>query len=92
MIPIHATATVDRQQLRWVIAADRLPPAGSVRRAPGRLGALLDSEVIEEMVVRTALRKGEVLICLAAGYTWRELGDDVARRSARHCWIRRAGG
>jgi NFU1 iron-sulfur cluster scaffold homolog, mitochondrial len=73
MIPIHATATADPQQLRWVIAADQLPPAGTVRRAPGRLGALLDSGVIDEMVVRTA----DVLIILSAGNRWRELGDDV---------------
>jgi Fe-S cluster biogenesis protein NfuA len=77
MIPMHATATADPQQLRWVIAADRLPPAGSVRRAPGRLGALLDSGVIDEMVVRAALGKGEVLITLSAGNSWRELGDNV---------------
>jgi NFU1 iron-sulfur cluster scaffold homolog, mitochondrial len=77
MIPMHATATGDPQQLRWVIAADRLPPAGSVRRAPGRLGALLDSGVIDEMVVRAALGKGEVLITLSAGNSWRELGDNV---------------
>ena len=73
MIPIHATATTDPQQLRWVIAADRIPPAGSVRRAPGRLGVLLDDGVISEMVVRTA----DVLITLSAGHRWRELGDDV---------------
>jgi Fe-S cluster biogenesis protein NfuA len=78
MIPIHATATADPQQLRWVIAADRLPPAGRVRRAPGRLGALLDSGVITEMVVRTA----DVLITLGAGHRWRELGEDV--RAALH--------
>jgi NFU1 iron-sulfur cluster scaffold homolog, mitochondrial len=72
MIPIHATATADPQQLRWVIPADRLPPAGTVRRAPGRLGALLDSGVIDEMVIRT----GQVLITLR-GNSWRELGDDV---------------
>jgi NFU1 iron-sulfur cluster scaffold homolog, mitochondrial len=77
MIPMHATATADPQQLRWVIAADRLPPAGSVRQAPGRLGALLDSGVIDEMVVRAALGKGEVLITLSAGNSWRELGDNV---------------
>jgi NFU1 iron-sulfur cluster scaffold homolog, mitochondrial len=80
MIPIHATATADPQQLRWVIAADRLPPAGTVRRAPGRLGTLLDGGVIAEMVVRTALDrsdKGEVLITLGAGNSWRQLGDDV---------------
>lgn len=78
MIPIHATATTDPQQLRWVIAADRMPPAGSVRRAPGRLGVLLDDGVISEMVVRTA----DVLITLSAGHRWRELGDDV--REALH--------
>ena len=38
MIPIHATATANPQQLRWVVAADRLPARGAVRRAPGRLG------------------------------------------------------
>jgi NFU1 iron-sulfur cluster scaffold homolog, mitochondrial len=77
MIPLHATATADPQQLRWVIGADRLPPAGTVRQAPGRLGALLDSGVIDEMVVRTALNRGEVLITLSAGTSWRELGDDI---------------
>jgi NFU1 iron-sulfur cluster scaffold homolog, mitochondrial len=73
MIPIHATATADPQQLRWVVAADQLPPAGTVRRAPGHLGALLDSRVIQEMLVRRA----DVLITLGAGNSWRELGDDV---------------
>jgi len=73
MIPIHAVATTDPQQLRWVIAADRMPPAGRVCRAPGRLGALLDDGVISEMIVRTA----DVLITLSAGHRWRELGDDV---------------
>jgi NFU1 iron-sulfur cluster scaffold homolog, mitochondrial len=77
MIPIHAIATADPQQLRWVIAADGLPPAGTVRQAPGRLGALLDSGVIDEMVVRAALNKAEVLITLSAGNSWRELGDDI---------------
>jgi Fe-S cluster biogenesis protein NfuA len=73
MIPIHATATADPQQLRWVIADDRLPPAGAVRRAPGRLGALLDRAVIDEIVIRT----GDVLITLSAGNRWRDFGDDV---------------
>ena len=80
MIPIHAIATADPQQLRWVIGADRLPPAGTVGRAPGRLGALLDGGVIDEMVVRPAPNngdKGDVLITLSAGNSWRELGDDV---------------
>jgi Fe-S cluster biogenesis protein NfuA len=73
MIRMHATATADPQQLRWVIAADQLPPAGTVRGAPGRLGALLDDGVISEMAVRTT----DVLITLRAGKRWRELGDDV---------------
>jgi NFU1 iron-sulfur cluster scaffold homolog, mitochondrial len=73
MIPIHAIATADPQQLRWVVAADQLPPAGTVRRAPGRLGALLDGAVIDEIVIRT----GDVLITLSAGNSWREFGDDV---------------
>jgi NFU1 iron-sulfur cluster scaffold homolog, mitochondrial len=73
MIPIHATATADPQQLRWVIGADRLPPAGTVRGAPGRLGALLDGGVIDEIVIRTA----DILITLSAGNRWRELGDHV---------------
>ena len=73
MIPIHATATTDPQQLRWVVAADRLPPAGTVREAPGRLGSLLDGGVIDEMVVRTT----DILVTLSTGNSWRELGDDV---------------
>jgi Fe-S cluster biogenesis protein NfuA len=73
MIPIHATATADPRQLRWVIAPDRLPPSGTARRAPGRLGALLDDGVIDELVVRAT----DVLIALSAGNSWRELGDDI---------------
>jgi NFU1 iron-sulfur cluster scaffold homolog, mitochondrial len=70
MIPI---ATADPQQLRWVITADPLPPAGTVRQAPGRLGVLLDAGVISEMVVRTV----DVQITLSADHRWREVGDDV---------------
>ena len=54
MIPIHATATANPQQLRWVIAAERLPARGVVRHAPGRLGTLLDGGVIDEIEVRPA--------------------------------------
>jgi NFU1 iron-sulfur cluster scaffold homolog, mitochondrial len=73
VIPIHATATADPRQLRWVVAADRLPARGVVRAAPGRLGALMDGGVIDTMVVRTA----DMLITLAGGNSWREVGDDV---------------
>jgi Fe-S cluster biogenesis protein NfuA len=73
MIPIHATATTDPRQLRWVITPDRLPPRGIVRRAPGKLGTLLDDGVIDELVVRA----GDVLIALSAGNSWRALADDI---------------
>lgn len=73
MIPMHAMATADPRQLRWVVAPNDLPPAGNVRRAPGHLGALLDRGVIDEVVVRA----GEVLITLGAGRSWHQLGDQV---------------
>ena len=73
MIPIHATATANPQQLRWVVAEGRLPARGMVRQAPGRLGNMLDGSLIDEIEVRTA----DVLITLRAGNGWRELGDDV---------------
>ena len=73
MIPIHATATVNPQQLRWVVPDDRLPARGTVRQAPGRLGDMLDGGAIDEIEVRT----GDLLITLRAGNNWRELGDDV---------------
>jgi Fe-S cluster biogenesis protein NfuA len=73
MIPIHATATADPRQLRWVVPPENLPPIGTVRRAPGRLGALLDRGVIDELVVRGT----DVLITLGAAHSWRQLGDKV---------------
>jgi NFU1 iron-sulfur cluster scaffold homolog, mitochondrial len=86
MIPTHATATANPQQLRWVIGADRLPASGAVRRAPGRLGALVEDGVIDEIEVRT----GDVLITLRAGHSWRELGDDV-REALCDALLDRAG-
>jgi NFU1 iron-sulfur cluster scaffold homolog, mitochondrial len=73
MIPIHATATTNPQQLRWVVAADRLPARGAVRHAPGRLGALLGDGVIDHIEVRPA----DVAITLHSGNSWRDWGDDV---------------
>lgn len=73
MIPVHATATANPQQVRWVVAADRLPVRGTVRQAPGRLGALLADGVIDEIEVRP----GDVLITLHSGTGWRERGDDI---------------
>jgi Fe-S cluster biogenesis protein NfuA len=73
MIPIHAIATANSQQLRWVVAADRLPARGAVRQAPGRLGALLGDGVIDQIEVRPA----DVAITLHSGNSWREWGDEV---------------
>lgn len=73
MIPVHATATANPQQLSWVVAADRLPARGTVRTAPGRLGALLRDGVIDEIEVRAT----DVLISLRADCSWRESGDDI---------------
>lgn len=73
MIPMHAVATSNPQQLRWVIAPDGLPAGGVVRQAPGRLGALLDRGVIHELMVRAST----VLITLGNGNSWRDLGDEI---------------
>lgn len=73
MIPIHATATANPRQLRWAVPPENLPPVGTVRRAPDRLGAWLDRGVIDELVVGGT----DVLITLGAGHSWRELGDDI---------------
>ncbi|HZU48386.1 MAG TPA: NifU family protein [Mycobacterium sp.] len=73
MNPIHAIATSDPQQLRWVVPPGNLPPQGAVRHAPGQLGALLDRRVIDQLVVRGT----DVLITLRPGASWRELGDDI---------------
>jgi Fe-S cluster biogenesis protein NfuA len=73
MIPVHATATADPRQLRWVVPPEQLPPIGTVCHAPGRLGGWLDRGVIEELVVRGS----DVLITLSAAHRWRELGDEI---------------
>ena len=73
MIPMHATATANPQRLRWVVAPGHLPPVGIVRRAPGRLGALLNRGVIDELAVGA----GDVVITLSAGNNWQQFGDRV---------------
>ncbi|WP_243633086.1 NifU family protein [Mycobacterium uberis] len=70
---MHAVTTADPRQLRWVVAPGDLPPVGIVRHAPGRLGALLDNGVIEQLVVRTT----DVLITLNTGNSWGKIGDQV---------------
>ncbi|BAX91792.1 NifU family protein [Mycobacterium shigaense] len=73
MTPLHAVATADPRQLRWVVAADRLPPRGTVRHAPGRLGALLDAGVLDEIVVGAT----DIAITVGPSGSWRAVGDDV---------------
>lgn len=73
MIPLHATATADPRRLRWVVSPEHLPARGTVRRAPGRLGALLDGGVVRELVVGPT----DILITIGADHSWREVGDDV---------------
>ncbi|EID14868.1 NifU-like protein [Mycobacterium xenopi RIVM700367] len=73
MIPIHAIATSNPRQLCWVVPPGSLAAEGSVRHAPGRLGALLDRGVIDELVVRDS----NVFVTLGPGSSWRELGDDI---------------
>jgi Fe-S cluster biogenesis protein NfuA len=73
VIPLHAVATPNPTQLRWVVPSDRLPPQGAVRDAPGRLGALLMSGVIEELLVGAT----DILMTIGADASWREVGDDV---------------
>lgn len=73
MIPLHATATGNPRQLRWVVAPDRLPPLGIVQHAPGSLGALLKSGLIAEIVVCAT----DILITVGETRSWREVGDDI---------------
>lgn len=73
MIPIHAIATPDPQQVRFVVPATHLLARGAVRRAPDRLGGWLQRGVISEMSVRD----GGVLITLSEGNSWRDFGEDI---------------
>lgn len=73
MIPMHAVATGNPQQLRWVTTAEHPPAGGIVQSAPGRLGTLLDTGVIEELVMRGS----EAIITLDAENSWRARGDEI---------------
>ncbi|KLO30994.1 nitrogen fixation protein NifU [Mycolicibacter heraklionensis] len=73
MIPMHAVATDDPQRTRWVVDHDRLPAAGRVRHAPGRLGALRDAGVIDELTVAGS----EIAITLSPQQSWRARGEEI---------------
>ncbi|WP_237817240.1 hypothetical protein ABFA25_14075 [Mycobacterium lepromatosis] len=75
-------AIADPQQLRWVIAPDDFSTTGTVRQASGRFGALLESGVIEQLVVRIV----DVLITLSIGSSWSEIDDQPKKHlSTRYC-------
>ncbi|OBG40112.1 MULTISPECIES: NifU family protein [Mycolicibacter] len=73
MIPMHAVATADPQRVRWVIDHDRLPAAGRVQQAPGRLGELRDGGVIDELTVAGS----EITITLSRRQNWRARGEEI---------------
>jgi Fe/S biogenesis protein NfuA len=71
-VPVHPEPVAGRPDvLRWVVPADTLP-TGVVRRAPGRLGALLDAgELTDGLAERAAL-----WLRLTRG-SWSERGAEV---------------
>lgn len=73
MIPLHAErVSGDRQAVRWVVPAGRLP-AGRIQSAPGRLGALFaDGTLSAGMTENSA-----VWLWLRDGLSWSALGTDV---------------
>jgi NFU1 iron-sulfur cluster scaffold homolog, mitochondrial len=73
VIPLHATATSDPQQLRFVVPPAHLPPRGVVRAAPDRLTDWLSRKVIDSIVVADS----GVLVTLATGQSWRDVGDEI---------------
>lgn len=72
MIAMHAVATSNPQRVRWVIG-QCLPSTGRVRQAPGRLGALQDAGVIEDLTIDGA----DVTITLSPPHSWRARGDEI---------------
>ncbi|UVO11053.1 NifU family protein [Mycobacterium sp. SVM_VP21] len=73
MIPMHAVATADPQRVRWVVDHDRMPAAGRVQQAPGRLGELRDDGVIDELTVTGS----EIAITLSRQQNWRARGEEI---------------
>lgn len=73
MIPMHAVATGEPQRVRWVVAPDQLPAPGRVRYAPGRLGELQESGVVEELTVDGA----GIAVTLSPQQSWRARGEEI---------------
>lgn len=71
--PIHPQAVPgDRQVVRWVVATGDLP-VGTVTKAPGTLGPLLEYGVITKLLVEA----GGVWTWLADDHTWAEQGPRI---------------
>lgn len=68
-LPIHAVA-VDMQTTAWVVPAEALPEPGSIAAAPGDLGRALANGDL----ARLEVQRGQVLMELPAGRTWRAEG------------------
>lgn len=71
-LPIHAVA-VDLQTTAWVVPADVLVEPGVIGAAPGGLGAAL----ADGRLVRLEVQRGQVVMELAAGHTWRAEGAEL---------------
>ena len=45
-VALHPEAGAVPEEVRWIVAAAALPPAGTVVEAPGALGALLADGIL----------------------------------------------
>jgi Fe-S cluster biogenesis protein NfuA len=72
-VALHPEAGAVPEEVRWIVAAAALPPAGTVVEAPGALGALLaDGTLVEVRVL-----PGCVVTRAAAAADWRVCGARV---------------
>lgn len=68
-LPVHAVA-VDMQTTAWVVPAEALPEPGLIAAVPGELGEALAAGIL----ARVEVQRGQVLMELAPGRTWRAEG------------------
>lgn len=68
-LPTHAVP-VDLRTTAWVVPDDALPAPGPIAAAPGELGKAL----AEGTLTRLEVQRGQVLMELAPGLTWRAEG------------------
>lgn len=75
---LHAEAGSDAAEVRWVAPEATLPAAGTVLRAPGDLGSLLDEGVLVDVVVLP----GHVVTRVPDASDWPRVGARVRRAVA----------